>query len=179
MRQIHCLQNSFKNKFESKVFSAKLDSKISSQYMTFNVYNFCQKLRTKEQCSMHHFSPPINFVSLIFLDQISQGGAHGHHELLHIPCRQEVLAPTKQRELFLILSASTQTFSTVPGQERTHWLWDSVEEERCCRNGRRWMLPVDRRRGTSNHKSEKDVGPEERASNPVRKPPWCMDDRWA
>lgn len=45
-------------------------------------------------------------------------GLMGIIELLHIPCGQEVLAPTNQRELFLILSSSTHTFSTVPGQER-------------------------------------------------------------
>lgn len=39
------------------------------------------------------------------------------------------------------------------------------------------MLLVNRRRGLGNHKSEEDVGSEERATNLVRKPPWRVDDR--
>lgn len=104
------------------------------------------------------------------------GLLEGIMELLLVPCGPGVLAPADQRCLFLTLPARSHIQScSWPREDRL--VWRFCRKERGCRDGRRPMAPVDRGRGPGGHKSEKAVGPGEKASDPVRKPPWCMGDR--
>lgn len=89
----------------------------------------------------------------------------GITEQVHIPCRLKVFASTNQKDLFLSLSASTYA-------SRTVWLRENTQVSRFCRikemlqGWEKTNASGPQKEGLGDHKSERDAGSEERATNP-------------